>query len=80
MADRALKADAAKIVEHLLERESIQEGTVIIYNGGEEPQVIGDTGKKASAGHQVTVNGKRWHFEVTRNEEGQIVSLDVEQL
>jgi hypothetical protein len=86
MADKALKADAQKIVNHLLEHVSIQEGTVIIYNGGEDPQVIGQGGgappqqQQRPGSKEVTIGGKRWHFEITRNEDGQITGLDVEQL
>lgn len=86
MADRSIKAEASEIVNFLLEGVNVQkgridEGTIVIYNGGEDPQVIDQKngGKPTMNTRQMTINGKRWHFEITRNEEGQITGLDVEQ-
>ncbi len=82
MVHRAIRADAAKIVSFLSEGISVQEGTVIVYNGGEEPQVFtsGDDPSNRSPSQQVNIGGKKWRFNVQRNEHGQITGLDVEQL
>jgi hypothetical protein len=80
-----MSAESDHIIKFLTEGVELNEGTIVIYNGGEDPQVVnsdeqpkGKPNKKD--GQQVTINGKRWHFEVTRNEHGQITGLDVEQL
>lgn len=69
--------------------ESLTEGTVIVINGGgngqddmPDPQTVVqelEKARSAASKQHVNINGKRWHFTVNRNEQGQIESLDVEQ-